>query len=164
MRININYLCSEVAFDLTFGFDSSEECDKIDDFHEGVEFSVKRNKGEWIPLMFFSSRFNTTRPFIDFPSFEQTSDTNSKGGTFALRGYMVPYVIQTEDRRNYSVDICHNNIFQDKLQFRWLQTSYQMGNLTSDIVILDNVVVRAWNCSYSVTLLEDDFDNRSSLE
>ena len=75
---------SEVAFDLTLGF---ENCDEIDNFHEGVELSVKRTTdGEWIPLMFFTNHSKTTEPFIQLSSFQQNIDENSEGGYFMLRG------------------------------------------------------------------------------
>ena len=157
---------SEVAFDLTLGF---ENCDEIDNFHEGVELSVKRTtNGEWLPLIFFTNYSNTTEPFIQLSSSEKKFDENSEGDYFILRGYTVPYAIQRENSRSYNVSICrnNNNIFQDRLQFRWLQTSYQRSNSTSDVVMLDNIVVRAENCnfSHSVTLLEDGFDNQSSIK
>ena len=142
-------LCSEVAFDLILGNESSDDCTNIEDFSEGVELSVKRNNGEWIPLMFIAPRFNITEPFIEL---SENIDIDSEG-TIALRGYTVPYVIQTENVGNYNTSICRDNTFIDKLQFRWLQTSYQRSNSACDIVILGNVTVRAGNCSNYVTLL-----------
>ena len=144
-------LCSEVAFDLTFHFESCDQnedfgcCDETEDFSEGVEFSVKRNNGEWIPLMFIAPHLNITEPFIKL--------SENIDNEFTLRGYTVPYVIQTTNVENYNISICRNNIFRDKLQFRWLQTSYQMDEFVRDVVMLDNVHVRAGNCSTYVTLL-----------
>ena len=146
--IMVLILCSEVAFDPTFCFESCDQnedfecCDETEDFSEGVEFSVKRNNGEWIPLMFIAPHFNITKPFIKLSEKE-----------FSLRGYTVPHVIQTTNIENYSISICRNDIFRDKLQLRWLQTSYQMDKSVHDVVMLDNVHVRAGNCSNYVTLL-----------
>ena len=136
---------SEVAFDLTFHFESPD-CDEIEDFSEGVELSVKRNDGDWIPLMFFSPHLNKPEPYIKISE-------NITEKYFVLRGYTIPYVNQAESTRNYSVFICRYKIFMDKLQFRWLQTSYQRSQAVRDVVMLENIIVRAWNCSNYVTLL-----------
>ena len=56
--------------------------------------------------MFIAPHFNITEPFIKLSEKE-----------FSLRGYTVPYVIQTTNVENYSISICQNNIFGDKLQF-----------------------------------------------
>ena len=136
-------LYSEVAFDVTLG---SSNCDEIEDFSEGVELSV-RNQGEWIPLMFFASTPTMEEPFINLPK-------DSTKNTINLRGYTVPYKILANNASNsISVDICRSNIFANTLQFRWLQTSYQRGKSARDVVILEDITVRAWNCSNNVTLL-----------
>ena len=142
-------LCRAVAFDLTLGNESSNTCKTIEDLSEGVELSV-RNDREWIPLMFIAPHFNDAmEPFINL-----SRNTNSnKGSMITLRGYTAPYVIQTENVGNYNITICRDNIFTDKLQFRWLHTSYQRSNYACDIVVLENVTVRAGNCSNYVTLL-----------
>lgn len=130
-----------MAFDLTFHFESSYY-DEVEDFSEGVELSVKRNDGDWIPVMLFASHYEREEPFIELSSFTD----------FTLRGYTVPYIIQNETVRNYNIYICQNNIFNDKLQFRWLQTSYQTVTSIRDIIVLNNITVSAQNCSNSVTL------------
>ena len=139
-----------MAFDLTLGNDSSDNCKKIEDFSEGVELSVKRNNGEWVPLMFIAPNFsNITEPFINL-----SRNTDSNKNTITLRGYTVPYFIQTTNVREHNnISICRNNTFSDELQFRWLQTSYQRSESACDIVVLENVTVRARNCSNYVTLL-----------
>ena len=138
-----------MAFDLTLGFSDyeSSNCDDIEGFSEGVELSVKRNNGEWIPLMFFAPPSEIEEPFINL-----SKHTDSER-PFTLRGYTVPYIIQAENIRNYNISICRNDIFTDRLQFRWLQTSYQRGESAQDVVVLENIIVRAWNCSNNVTLL-----------
>ena len=140
-------LCREVAFDVTLGFSESSNCDEIEDFSEGVELSVRRNQEEWIPLMFFASTSMTEEPLINLPK-------GSTSSTITLRGYIVPYVMLAENASNsISVDICRSDIFTDTLLFRWLQTSYQRGKSAQDVVILEDITVRAWNCSNNVTLL-----------
>ena len=132
---------------MTLGFSESSNCDEIEDFSEGVELSVRRNQGEWIPLMFFASIPTTEEPFINLPK-------DSTKNTINLRGYTVPYKILAKNASNsISVDICRSNIFANTLQFRWLQTSYQRGKSAQDVVILEDITVRAWNCSNNVTLL-----------
>ena len=131
---------------MTLGFSESSNCDEIEDFSEGVELSV-RNQGEWIPLMFFASTPTMEEPFINLPK-------DSTKHTINLRGYTVPYEILAKNASNsISVDICRSNIFANTLQFRWLQTSYQRSKSVRDVVILEDITVRAWNCSNNVTLL-----------
>ena len=137
-------LCSEVAFDLTFHFESNY--DEIEDFSEGVELSVKRRNENWIPLIFFAPRINITEPYINLSENVDNDFVN-------LRGYNVPYVIQAESARNYNIFICRDKIFTGKLQFRWLQTTYQRNQSVRDVVVLENITVRAQNCSNNVTLL-----------
>ena len=139
----------EVAFDLTFCF-GSPNCDEIDSFSEGVEFSVKRNGGDWIPLMFIAPQVNATQPYITL-----SRSTENGNGSFVLRGYIIPYVIQSENATNYSVSLCRdqNQIFTDKLQFRWLQTSYQRTQSVRDVVMLENIIVRARKCLNYILLL-----------
>ena len=136
-----------MEFDLTFfGYPN---CDEIQDFSEGVELSVKQNDSDWIPLMFIAPQVNTTEPYITL-----SRSTENGNGSFVLRGYTIPYVIQSENVKNYSVSLCHdqNQIFTDKLQFRWLQTSYQSNQSNHDVVMLENIIVRARKCLDFVTL------------
>ena len=117
--------------------------------------------GEWIPLMYFAKSSDINQSFIKLP-FEQTINRDSASGDFTLRGYSVPYVIQNGNY--YNVSLCGNSIFQHPLQFRWLHTSYQEKRFTGDVVMLDNVTINVWNCTHSVVLLEDNFDNQSSVK
>ena len=138
-----------MAFDLTF-HNGSPNCDKMDDFSEGVEFSVKGNGGDWIPLMFIAPQVNATQPYITL-----SRNTENGNGSLVLRGYTIPYVIQVENAKNYSVSLCRdqNQIFTDKLQFRWLQTSYQRTQSVRDVVMLENIIVRARKCLNYILLL-----------
>ena len=139
---------SEVEFDLTFHF-GSLDCDEIEDFSEGVELSVKRNGGDWIPLMFIAPRVNANEPYIML-----SGNIENGNSFFVLRGYTIPYVIQAESAKHYSVSLCNdqNKIFTDRLQFRWLQTSYQRNQSVCDVVMLENIIVSARKCLNSIIL------------
>ena len=145
-----------MKFDLKFHF-GSPNCDEIEDFSEGVELSVKRDGGDWIPLMFIAPRVNITEPYIML-----SRSTENGNGYFVLRGYIIPYAIQSENAKHYSVSLCRardqNQIFTDKLQFRWLQTSYQSNQSDRDVVMLENITVTARKCLNSVTLLQSSID------
>ena len=98
-----------------------------------------------------------TEPLIELYEEESLDD-----GSVMLRGYQVPYVIQSDNNSKYNLTICNNNIFNSEFQFRWLHTSYQRdNNAVRDVVILDNVTITARNCNstYSSDLLVDSFDN-----
>ena len=136
-----------MEFDLTFfGYPN---CDEIQDFSEGVELSVKQNDSDWIPLMFIAPRVNATKPYIAL-----SGSTENGNDSFVLRGYTIPYDIQAENAKHYSVSLCRdqNQIFTGKLQFRWLQTSYQSSQSDHDVVMLENIIVRARKWLNSVTL------------
>ena len=93
--------------------------------------------------MFIAPRVNATQPYIML-----LRNTENGNGSFVLKGYIIPYVIQAENTKNYSVSLCRdqNQIFTDKLQFRWLQTSYQRTQSVHDVVMLENIIVRARKC------------------
>ena len=149
-------LFREIAFDLDFIL---PECQRINDFHEGVELSFRSLKddgpGEWIPLMYLTGLSNITQP--SYFSFERITED-----TLSLRGYSVPYIVQ--DQNHYNVSVCGEDIFQYPLQFRWLQSSHQEGSSISDVVLLDNVTVSVRNSTHHAVLLEDCFDGQNSIE
>ena len=161
------YCFREVTFDLEL---KASMCDEIDDFSEGVEFSMKtlsaNSMGEWIPLSFISSVSNVkNQSLIKLPNEETIRNTS---GTFKLRGYDVPYMIESQNNKTYNVSICGSVISGNnlKVQFRWLHTAYheQIDTDITDIVTLDNIKIVAQNCTDSVTLFKDDFDNQTILE
>ena len=121
----------------------SSVCDETDHFLEGVEFSFRSStEGEWIPLIFFAiQRINNNDHHI------------------RLRGYTVPFIIQSGNNTKYNISVCVKDE-RVKLQFRWLNTA-RHTNLTRDVAILDDVTVIAHNCTHNITLLEDNFDNES---
>lgn len=162
--MTLTLIFSDVSFNLMMNH--SSVCDETDSFREGVEFSFRNStEGEWIPLMFFAVSQNIpTHQCIELP-YEQPINENDQH--IMLRGYTVPYIIQTGNNTEYSVSICVNDA-RVKLQFRWLNTAFHNNaiNLTRDVVVLDDITIIAHNCTQSVTLLEDDFDdeNQTSVE
>ena len=146
-------------FDLKLRFNSSG-CDEIDDFNEGVELSFRKlmegGPGEWIPLMFFANLSTNTQPYIKLPSIGKINNT-STNGTFILRRYNLTYVIENENH-HYNISVCGESVLQYPLQFRWLQSSYQVNATKKDIVMLDNVTVSVRNSTHTAQLLKDCFD------
>ena len=151
----------EITFDLVL----QSSCDDIDDFNEGVEFSYRTltnsdSEDLWIPLRFFSTTSNITEPFIEL------LDKEPVGGMFILRGYNVPHTVQSNiSNISYNVTICGINLGRE-FQFRWFHTSYQRNNAIEDVVMLDNITVRARNCNstFSGNLLTDNFDGEECLD
>ena len=158
------YTFSELTFDLEFSFDADTNCEGVDNIHEGVELSLRTlsegEKGEWIPLMYYTVQSTISQPsFIDLPLLQ----TNASG-TFILRGYRVPFTLENEGRGSYNVSICGDEIIQNPLQFRWLQTSYQENDVARDTVLLDNVIIQVRNGSQYGVLLEDCFNSGSLIK
>ena len=143
---------SDVSFNLMMNQSSV-----YDDLQEGVEFSFRSStEGEWIPLKFFAVSSNIP-DLIELPDDQQL---NNNDYHIMLRGYTIPYVIQSGNNTKYNVSVCVKDDHV-KLQFRWLNTAHHT-KLTRDVVILDDVTVIAHNCTHNITLLEDNnFDNKS---
>lgn len=155
---------SEVIFDAELFF-HSPDCKGIDNVQEGIELSFRSmmedGPGEWIPLLYFTRPSNTTL----LSSIELLPGHLEKmDGNFILRGYRVPYMIETQTKSYYNVSICGEEILPNPFQLRWLQTSYQEGENMSDVVMFDNVTVSVTNGTYYTILLEDCFDNQTSIE
>lgn len=153
-----------MLFDLEFQFGYGTHCEGIDNIHEGVELSFRSlsedKAGEWIPLMYYTIQSTKSQPlYIELPSLETNSSKN-----FILRSYRVPLIHNNEGRGRYNVSICGKEIFQNPLQFRWLQTSYQEDNLTRDTVLLDNIVILVRNNSQYAVLLEDCFNSKGFIK
>ena len=157
---------SEVAFDIQFSFNSLNY-KGIDTIQEGMELSfrttIEGGPTEWIPLLFITKTSDTTQPpLIELlPSLYNTSTSS-----FTLRGYRIPYVLESETENYYNVSICGDGILEYPLQLRWLQTSYQdldSDVIMSDVIILDNVTVSLRNGTHYATLLQDCFDDQTFI-
>ena len=110
-------------------------------------------------MFFAKNSVIPTHPFIQLPNEQSIGSVNR----FKLRGYTVPYIIQSGENYKYNISICTRNA-NDQLQFRWLHTTLQDGYRFEDVIILDNVTVTAHNCKENVTLLKDDFDNEDCIK
>lgn len=90
---------------------------------------------------------------------------NGTNGSFVLRGYQVPYTVA--NAQHHSISLCGDlGIFQQLLQFRWLQTSLQTNEGIQDVVRLDNLTIRLHEgfMRLPTPLFEDNFDLHTSPE
>lgn len=110
--------------------------------------------------MYFSPVADKFEPYLQL-SDEKSVMEGTTSGTFKLRDYTVPFIIQSNSETFYNFSFCRNDFFNDQsqLQFRWLHTSHHKVNnkeTPADVIILDNITITARNCTYSVSLLEYD--------
>ena len=153
-----------MSFDLRLRFN----CDGLDSFSEGVELSFRRTLedgrvSEWIPLMYITStlEISESQPHVRLIPSELRGDA----GKFTLRGYNVTYDIQGDDSNyHYCISMCGGDTLQHTLQFRWLQSAYQIQHIVRDVVLLDNVTVQVKNSTHYAMLLNDCFDYHNDLE
>ena len=131
-------------------------CNTINEFHEGVEFSIRfGTEATWYPIIFtVQSRTTLDRSTI------LIGDVNN----LVLRGYATDVREISDDGsrdRPYSVQICNFDEQIKSVQLRWLQTSLFTVNPVEvrDVWTLDDVHV-----SYEhedgtrMDLLRDSFD------
>ncbi len=148
-----------MAFEIIFN--RRRSCNTINEFNEGIEFSVRllSNPEEWIPLKYIYFRKGGN-------SHEEIYIGDEDN--FTIRGYTVD-IIQTyypnvTNTTTYSktivmAKICFEN-HSDAIQFRWLQTSYLKLDSAKDNWILNFIEIEAVD-DYSVTkmLLNESFEN-----
>lgn len=131
------------------------ECNTINEFHEGVEFSVRLGtEGAWIPIV-----LNIRSNFV----LESTRITIGNVEGLTIRGYPVTTrEIPVNGARGipYSVQICDFDEQFTSVQFRWLQTSgFNSDPRPKDVWAIDDIRV-----SYepqmgdTMELLRDSFD------
>jgi len=122
-------------------------CNAVDQFSEGVEFSLRllSHPEEWTPISFIYHE-NTILPSI--------TDIGGPGEHFRLRGYKVEQKI--------NLQICNFSL-SDSIQFRWLQTTVHRPGEIADVWYMDNVSILLMEPSSKSILLEDDF-NEDYLE
>ena len=148
-----------MTFDLKI---TSSQCNKIEDFREGMELSFRNmtqeGLGEWIPLVYFANCLNTTERFVELPpNSEESIRGSSTHGRFILRGYNITYVI--DDENSYNVSVCGENVIHHPLQFRWRHSSFQVDGI-KDVIVIDNVTMRVRNNTHEAKLLQDCFDGQ----
>ena len=114
---------------------------------------------DWIPLMFIAPKLKLDQAHV----WLIPTQLSGNSGIFALRGYNVTYIIQSENNNNYhyNISICGGDVLQHPLQFRWLQNAYQVHAVVRDVVLMDNITVRVKNSTHYAVLLEDCFEYQS---
>ena len=130
-------------------------CNTINEFHEGVEFSIRLGtEATWYPIVFtVQSKTTVTQSTILIGDLDN----------LVLRGYAVDVREISDDGSRdppYSVRICDFDEQTKSVQLRWLQTSsFAVNPMVRDVWTLDDV-----NVSYEhedgtrMELLQDSFD------
>ena len=135
-----------LSFEISIYYD-----DPIDNFDEGVEFSVRvcSSPYEWIPIKFISKRSHNRR---------NINIGQAEGTTLNIRGYDVETIYP--GRREFvpiHVNICVP-VLKESIQFRWLQTSFLWSNKVRDVWTLDNIKVNLVSSTSITELLDEEFD------
>ena len=133
-------------------FEDTDNFNTINEFNEGVEFSLRLSSmpDEWIPLKFiyFRNGVNSSEIFI--------GDINN----FILRGYEVKNV-DADSIVEITICLCGFNI-TDSVQFRWLQTSRFIKSdfIPRDLWILDDIIINfVIEELEEINLLKESFDS-----
>ena len=149
---------SELSFIIHWAYDSSDDCNEMDFFSEGIELAVRR-PGDWVwtPLAFYTTTSEPREPTAIDLLYSDDADV------VRIRGYNVTV---TEDDRDIQHSImlrlCHESVLSSEtgVQFRWLQTMQHISDTSiRDIWSLDNVNVSVvYNESCRVQAFYDDFE------
>ena len=108
------------------------------------------SNSHWIPLHYIANNEETDQTqMINFGLL------NSTENTVDIRGYTVPYSVQSVSDESLSVNlsVCGGRFLRDGLQIRWLQTIKikSTRTLVGDVLTLKNVVIThkmGGNCSH----------------
>ena len=127
-------LHSNITFQLVYPTDM----DKIDQFDEGVEFSLQfGSERGWIPITFVILSYKRGRSdFIPIGTY------NTGESSVLIRGYSSELKeISPNENAQHSVTVCDFEDSEYSVQFRWLQTCrcIQMG--ARDAWNLENVLI-----------------------
>ena len=123
-------------------------CNPIDNFQEGVEFSIRFDTGTiWLPIVFLVNKLMTS-VFPSSPIFIGYPDN------LVIRGYTVN--VENISLTPYSVQICDFDEQITSIQLRWLQTSMFDGRL-KDFWVIDDVNV-SYESNYKIELFRDSFE------
>lgn len=151
--------CRNVSFQLIFLTNSC--ANSINDFNEGVEFSIRLNTiGDWIPLDLV---------------YRQISNPNNEiyigeRDNLTLRGYQVDVeqIMKNATLVIINISVCDFPTSLEFVQFRWLQTSRLKGknvNMDSrDVWSLDDVHICYEDVEGEGTVLLDDTFDGMQLE
>ena len=107
--------------------------------------------GYWIPLHYFVSTEMSNS--IGLPA----GQVNMGGNTIKIRGYTVPYSVQSssQEKLSMSVHVC-GGVLRDGLQIRWLQTTRIINDQLKDLVTLHKVSIRFLGCSVKNSFLNGE--------
>ena len=138
---------------------------ELNSFDEGVEFSFQNlnGSGEWIPLVFYSTRTNPRgmSNYVGDFLFDET--------LIKIRGYDVNYIILGKDTSvEVELKVCGEEIERSDgllnwVRFRWLQTVEQGRAQKRDRVLLDNIQISAHSTQQHM-IFSDSFDNETSIK
>ena len=155
-----------MSFSIFFpGQATDEDCDGLDNFDEGVEFSFRLSSAqmEWIPVSFIFPTTNSGNNRITIGTF----------GNLSLREYSLEMDQEVLLRRNHALEfsytLCVPKLSQfigfDYIQFRWLETTQftYLNNSSKDVWSLDNVKIDFVNPKGLTCLLLDETFESSSL-
>ena len=137
----------------------------LNTFDEGVEFSFQNlnGSGEWIPLVFYSTRTNPRGNSNNF------GDLLSENTLINIRGYNVNYTMLDNNASvEVELNICGEEIGRSDgllnwVRFRWLQTVEQARAQNRDRVLLDNIQISAHSTQQHM-IFSDSFDNETSIK
>ena len=140
-------LYSNVNFSLLFF--ENDSCNTINEYSEGVEFSVRTEPGEvWIPIsLLILHSTDVKNDHADILLGEK------------IRGYRHTNVTLAKSKReSFLVQLCDISPPPRTLQFRWMHTSRSHGS-ARDTWSLDDVWISYDDGEISQVLLEDNFDD-----
>ena len=130
-------------------------CSTINEFHEGVEFSIRFGpEATWYPIIF------TVQSITTVP---QSTILIGDLDNLVLRRYEVDVREISDDGSRdppYSVRICGFDEQIKSVQLRWLQTSsFAVNPMVRDVWTLDDVhVIYEHEDGTRMELLQDSFD------
>ena len=149
MCLSLSFI-REVSFKIIFN--DNGECNTINEFNEGIEFSIHLSSmpNEWIPINFIYFRDGANHSDILIGDFNN----------FHLRGYPIPSNrIYENPTKSVVIKIC-SVTDDDLIQFRWLQTSRiaTKKNKPIDIWILDDIKIDIISEDGNLSLINESFD------
>ena len=146
----------QVKFQLFVANFNEDMLDAIENFDEGVEFSVRSTEdNQWIPLRFFTNTSKKQLRSINIGPYDNISDVLS------LRGYDVSVTNVPDKAFEVRECVCYSSPL-NQVQFRWLQTTEHRANNEGDLVprdtwYIDNVEIATSKGSCNQPVFHDSF-------